>query len=425
MQGYFDAMPLRNSLKLIRQFPVILALILFFAAFSVAAQTRISLPRTGLEPIDIAVIVNDDDPLSRQIGSYYQQARQIPESNMIHLRFPSGRSVMTVQEFKQLKATLDQLTPDHVQAYAVAWTAPYRAGCMSLTSALAFGFDKKYCARKCEPTAPSPYFNSPGLYPAGDYKLRPAMMLAGTTFAQVKTLIDRGVASDYSFPKGQAYLLSTSDKKRNSRAAGFTQTVKELDGVFSVQVLGTDFISDRPDVLFYFTGLTEVPMLETLGFLPGALADHLTSAGGKLTDSAQMSSLRWLEAGATASYGAVVEPCSFPQKFPSPAIAMFHYALGASAIEAYWKSVAWPGQGVFIGEPLAKPFAPLLRETSPGRFELKFFSPRAGQLRIEKSSSAAGPFRLVPQQQFIHRGENLLHFRFNEKTDGYLRLHWH
>jgi hypothetical protein len=25
-------------------------------------------------------------------------------------------------------------------------------------------------------------------------------------------------------------------------------------------------------------------------------------------------------------------------------------------LEAYWKSVAMPGQGVFVGEPLAAPF---------------------------------------------------------------------
>jgi hypothetical protein len=104
---------------------------------------------------------------------------------------------------------------------------------------------------------------------------------------------------------------------------------------------------------------------------------------------------------------------------------MFHYAAGASAIEAYWKSVAWPGQGIFIGEPLAKPFAPLLREISPGRFELKIFSPRAGRLRIEKSISAAGPFKLASQPQTIRRGLNRFHFRFNEKTDGYLKLQWH
>jgi len=32
------------------------------------------------------------------------------------------------------------------------------------------------------------------------------------------------------------------------------------------------------------------------------------------------------------------------------------YLDGETLLEAYWKSVAWPGQGVFIGEPLAAPF---------------------------------------------------------------------
>jgi len=407
------------------QFPVILIIILLFVAFPVGAQKRISLPRTGLTPEDIAVIVNDDDPLSRQIGSYYQQVRHIPEANMIHLRFPPERSIMNTKEFKQLKVIIDQLTPSHVQAYAVAWTAPYRVGCMSLTSALAFGFDKKYCSKKCGPTAPSPYFNTQSLYPADDYKLRPAMMLAGNSFEQVKALIDRGIASDHTFPKGKAYLLSTSDKARNSRAPSFAKTVRDFSGVFSTQLIEANVITGHQDVLFYFTGLTEVSMLHTLGFLPGAIADHLTSVGGMLTDSTQMSSLRWLEAGATASYGTTVEPCSYPQKFPLPAIVMLHYALGASVIEAYWKSVLWPGQGVFIGEPLASPFAPLLKKISPNQYELRIFSPHAGKLRIEKSHSAAGPFRLFSRQQTIRRGDNLFLFRIDEKTDDYFRLQWH
>jgi hypothetical protein len=33
-----------------------------------------------------------------------------------------------------------------------------------------------------------------------------------------------------------------------------------------------------------------------------------------------------------------------------------HYLAGETAIEAYWKSVAWPTQGVVIGEPLAAPY---------------------------------------------------------------------
>jgi hypothetical protein len=136
-----------------------------------------------------------------------------------------------------------------------------------------------------------------------------------------------------------------------------------------------------------------------------------------------MSSLRWLEAGATASYGTVVEPCNHIQKFPFPGIAMFYYALGASALEAYWKSVAWPGEGVFIGEPLVRPFAPRIRRTGPGRFELHVFSPRTGRLRFERSVSAAGPFKPLRRQIMLQRGENVVRFNFPE-SEGYLRVRW-
>jgi hypothetical protein len=36
---------------------------------------------------------------------------------------------------------------------------------------------------------------------------------------------------------------------------------------------------------------------------------------------------------------------------------LLSYLQGQTAIEAYWKSVEWPQQGLFIGEPLAAPFA--------------------------------------------------------------------
>ena len=50
------------------------------------------------------------------------------------------------------------------------------------------------------------------------------------------------------------------------------------------------------------------------------------------------------------------EPCAFQQKFPHPKVLLLHYLQGNTAIEAYWRSVAWPLQGLFIGEPLAAPY---------------------------------------------------------------------
>ena len=109
--------------------------------------------------------------------------------------------------------------------------------------------------------------------------------------------------------------------------------------------------------MFYFTGLKNVPNIATNSYPPGAVADHLTSTGGVLTGSDQMNILDWIQAGATASYGAVVEPCNYPAKFSNPGVLMYFYLRGNSLIEAYWKSVEEPGQGIFVGEPLARPFA--------------------------------------------------------------------
>jgi uncharacterized protein (TIGR03790 family) len=313
-------------------------------------------PATGLGPQQLAVIVNDDDPLSRQIAAYYVNRRQIPAGNVIHVRFTPGDSVMRPEVFRQLKATVDRHTPAAVQAYALAWTSPYRVGCMSITSAFAAGFDEDFCALGCKPTRASPYFDSHSLQPFDDHGWRPAIMLAGSSFEAVRTLIERGIAADGSRPEGSAYLLSTTDRNRNTRARFYHGIHLLQSDRFNIQIITGNTLQQRRDVMFYFTGLAQVTGIDTNTYLPGAIADHLTSAGGKLTDSGQMSSLRWLEAGATGSYGTVVEPCAFVQKFPRPHIVIDRYLNGETLLEAYWKSVEWPGQGVFIGEPLAAPF---------------------------------------------------------------------
>jgi len=322
------------------------------------AGTLVSNSRqSNLGPRDIAVIVNDADPLSERIAEYYQARRNIPEANMIHVRFEPGKPVMSRAEFQVIKAEVDSRSPPSVQAYALTWAAPYRVACMSITTAFAMGFDPAYCASDCRATKLDPYFDSDSRAPYTDFKIRPTMALAGLNFGDVKHLIDRGVASDSTFPRGTGYLVSTSDKARNVRADTYPTIVSYLGDKVKLEIIHADYIRDRNDVLFYFTGVAKVRALRTNHFLPGAIADHLTSDGGQLTDSDQMSSLAWLQAGATGSYGTVVEPCNLTDKFPSPGIVINHYLKGESLIEAYWKSVAMPGQGIFLGEPLARPFA--------------------------------------------------------------------
>jgi uncharacterized protein (TIGR03790 family) len=326
----------------------ILLLLLWWAALAPA-------PAVALGPEQLGLIVNTADPYSVEIGAHYARRRGIPPANVVFVTLPAGRDEISREEFETAKAEADARLPVTVQALALAWTTPFRVDCLSITTAFAFGFDPAFCAQGCRPTRRSPDFNSPSRAPFSDLALRPAMLLAGQSVAEGKALIDRGVAADATFPGGTAYLLSTSDRARNTRAAGYA-LLDAMKPRVRVERLDADDLRDRRDVLFYFTGLPAVAGLETLRFRPGAIADHLTSTGGVLTGHAQMSVLRWLEAGATASYGTVAEPCNFTTKFPLPALAIARYTRGETVLEAYWKSVAMPGQGVFVGEPLAAPF---------------------------------------------------------------------
>ncbi len=316
-------------------------------------------PAQALDRSHLAVIINTRDPLSVAIGEYYAARRSLSFQNIIKVEFNPGATNMPAKEFEALKALVDRQARPAVQAFALTWAAPYRVDCMSITAAVAFGFDAVYCAEGCKTTQASPLFNSAARLPFAQLGVRPTMALAARTLDEAKALIDRGVESDGSMPAGTAYLLSTSDAARNVRHLLYPMVESALKNRLGMQQLKQDALTGARDVLFYFTGRAQVEGLDSLGFLPGAIADHLTSAGGMLTDSSQMSAMRWLEAGATGSYGTVVEPCNLLQKFPHPALLVERYLRGETLIEAYWKSVMMPGQGIFIGEPLAAPFRQL------------------------------------------------------------------
>jgi len=354
-----------------------------------------SLSQPGLAAGQLGVIVNDDDPDSVEIAAYYRDKRGIPAANLIHVRFRPGRSTLSREEFIELKRQVDRTTPGNIQAYALTWAQPYQVGCMSITSAFAFGFDPAFCASTCKPTQPSPYFNSSVAHPHAAYRIRPTMSLAAASVAEAKQLIDRGVASDGSNPAGTAYLVSTSDRARNVRAAGYDALRTRMRAIMPTEIVEANTLENKPDVMFYFTGQTHVPSLDSNTFLPGAIGDHLTSAGGDLFGGSQMSSLRWLQAGATGSYGAVVEPCNFPAKFPVPDIVMAHYLQGETLIEAYWKSVQMPGQGLFIGEPLARPFAGISHHARDGGVALSARLLAPGLYDVQAAPSMIGPYRSV------------------------------
>ena len=311
---------------------------------------------------DIGLVINTADPYSVAVGAYYQQQRRIPAQQVLRVELPL-RAALTVAEFDAFASHVREAMGSQVQGLALAWTQPYAVECNSITSAMTLGFQPDLCKQTCAPSKPSPYFNNGTNRPFAELGLRPSMLLASRDVAGGKALIDRGVASDHKLakpgvPPANAVFVNTNDKARNVRAVLFPPAGLSASVGVQVTVRDADNSAALQRVFLYQTGLVRMDAIDKLQWLPGALADHLTSSGGQLLGTSQMSVLDWLESGATASYGTVSEPCNHLQKFPHPQILLLNYVQGATALEAYWRSVAWPAQGVFVGEPLAAPFAP-------------------------------------------------------------------
>ena len=336
------------------------------AAASTAARgpSWIAVSRVAgrLRAADIGLVINSADPASVQVGEHYIAARKLLPQQVLRIAVPQ-RPVLTRDEFERLRRVIESHFGPATQALAMAWNEPYAVECNSITGALALGFDAELCKHSCAASRVSLYFNSPSVRPLADHGLRPSMLLAARSVEQAKALIDRGVAADGALalrgrPPVSAMFLTTEDAPRRVRSVLYPPPGPVASFGLDVQVVAAEDLPRAKRVLMVSTGSVRAPLEPTPDWAPGALGDHLTSYAGDLLGShGQGTALDWIESGTVASHGPVSEPCNHLQKFPHPQVLLLHYLQGSTVMEAYWKSVAWPQQSLFIGEPLAAPFS--------------------------------------------------------------------
>jgi len=395
-----------------------------FEAFETGGAGSVLLPRTAILPHEVAVVMDENRPFSVEIGEYYALERGIPAANRVYVAIPpptqGAGEVIGTDEYLALKAEIDAALanrPD-IQALVLAWKFPYTVdGFTSITSALGLGGAFVNAWGDCDELTPpqppsSPFYDDSSTMPFTDHGIRPAMALATVEQSrdELHTLIARGLAADGGRPAGHGYLFRTSDSARSVRWSDMKPLPERYahQGGLSLSYEdnsdpqnprpGGDFLRDAADVLFYFTGhhfegQPAYSSIHTNGYLPGAIADHLTSAGGVLHPrGSQLKITQWIRAGATASYGTVMEPCAFTSKFPRVSILIDRYFAGGSVIDSYWRSVLAPSQGLFIGEPLARPWAPSVAFDSGGLVITTTLQEPGQMYVLESAPAPTGPW---------------------------------
>ena len=363
----------------------------------------------GGSGLNVIVVVNQNSTNSVQLGNDYCELRGVPPQNVLRMTSWTGGNVnwspadFQTQLLNPLLAMIaGRGLTNQAQFVLLSMDIPYRVtdgtGQNSTTSALFYGF-KTNGAPVAGIDSCSLPDNSSNSYAHSELPFSQAtpntaatnsflaMMLTDTNLAGAENILCRSVAADNTYPTQTVYLAKTSDPARNVRFVEFD------NAVFENQVAGNYAVnrSDTDDTAFtnlfgLLTGLATFS-LDTNAFVPGGMGDSLTSYGGYILEDSggQTPSLAFLEAGAAGSYGTVVEPCNYTQKFPDP-VDYFYQARGFSLAEAYYQSVLNPFQGLLVGEPLAAPFA---RPGSAGWSSLTNGTVLSGQSALSMTFTAA------------------------------------
>jgi uncharacterized protein (TIGR03790 family) len=325
----------------------------------------------GGSGLNTMIVINQNSSMSVALGNFYRERRQIPPENVLRIAWTGGNTAWDVTQFQTnllqplLQAIAARGLSNQIHFVVLSMDIPYQTvngtSVNGTTSSLFYGVKTELGLGGL--TLTNSYFASEKIFPDAAPASAPGYsflttMITATNLARAKQLVEQGVTSDATFPSAPVHLAKTSDLLRRLRYTLFDNALfnTRLCGDYNIVRTNSNSPQGLSGLLGYQTGL----MLFNISpntFVPGAMADSLTSFAGILFgNSGQTSLMEFIYAGAAGSYGTVVEPSANVAKFPNPQN-YFYQARGFSLAECYYQSLNIPYQGVIVGEPLAAPFA--------------------------------------------------------------------
>lgn len=341
----------------------------------------------ALGPHEVLLLANRNSEDSVGVAREYAAMRRIPDANLVILDIPAGTGLeISPADFSKriwepaAKAVRERGLEDHILAWVYSVDFPVRIRAEPPLSLVGLTFLRN----RMPEAAPvekglyaSPLFAGPDHPKATGFPAQsldasrawlgkdmplPAMMLGytgtnGNTREEALACLRRGVQADGTRPAGTVYFVTNNDVRSLCRQWQFPAAIRELQEQEVEAQIATAPPGAGSSILGIMMGAADVPMEAGRTFVPGAMAEHLTSFGAEFERPEQTKITAWIRAGATASAGAVAEPFSAWTKFPHARF-FVHLAAGCTILESFYQSIRCPLQVLLIGEPLAAPWSP-------------------------------------------------------------------
>lgn len=317
----------------------------------------------------IAVVINSDDPLSEEIGTYYASQRK--GSRIVRVRLGNSDQQTNLTTVNTARTAINAL-PDSIKVLALCFTKPTRVGAAgNMASASTKHASINYALTHSFTTTS----NMLSTWSA-------SARIAG--LVQSRAQVDSATVAHRNGKKGTNYAVScwdapSSGNPRGGAVAAHTKNIR--DGVTKIPVplnwtdarplantnWGANFIQNTPDMIGYWTGIgNPVTGITTNKILRGAIADNVTSYGGRIGEhGGQESILTFTNAGFLMVTGTVVEPYqsatgnspgSLVEQFMNSSVALPLWLGGKSAAEVYRASVRCPVRNLGVFDPWVAPY---------------------------------------------------------------------
>ncbi|MCC6823001.1 MAG: TIGR03790 family protein [Verrucomicrobia subdivision 3 bacterium] len=358
----------------------------------------------GGSGLNTVVVINQSRTNSIELGNYFCERRQVPPENVLRINWSGANTAWTSAEFQTVlldplltMLAARQLTSQIgyvVLAMDIPFQTVYGSTVNSTTAALFYGLKNTSGSEGAEVrnsyAGSEQDFHQARPVSAPGASFLTTMLTAGS-LAQAKRLVDQGVNSDGTFPTQTVVLAKSPDWLRNLRYLAFDHALfnTRLSPAKGYSITRTNAaLPGESNLLGLQTGLVNFSLPPNV-FVPGAMADSMTSFGGVIFGANDHTTLlAFIHAGAAGSYGTVSEPLTAVDKFPSPQN-YFYQSRGFTLAECYYQSLAIPYQGLIVGEPLAAPWRQLATGSWMDVVSNATLSGTA-QLRVSFSAADAG-----------------------------------
>ena len=412
----------------------------------------------GGGPENVLLLVNANSESSKTIANHYIELRKIPPTNVVYINWTGSLGIGSAERLREkvllptLKVMDERRITQQIDYLVYSSDFPWRVelqplfkdhkftgpfdpyasitGATYLLSYLignsprvvmpdvnwyvpgAFGPNAQTCTDLAN--VPSRGFRARYLWdPAGmkttDVKMGQRYLLStmlgvtqgrGNTVEEVLSYLRRSAAADGTRPQGTIYFMWNKDVRSTTRDKCFAPVAAQINalGVKAVVQQG-QVPNNAKDVTGLMVGASDFSLAKAgITIRPGAICEHLTSAGGILTKSDFQTPLsEFLRFGAAGASGTVAEPRAIQAKFPLPSLQL-HYARGCSLAESFYQSISGPYQLLIVGDPLCQPWAAIPKALVTG---IKADEKVKGTISVTPSGVAKGGASVGTLEMFI------------------------